>query len=110
MQITQLTYLPHIFAIHQEFPRSTVTVVYSWWMKPSGGIHLLTFWFPEAVLWQRQVPYFKTLSHVNYVEPGLYREHFKFVARQKARARDKGGLGRTHIYVSKCSQKRPGSV
>jgi len=49
-------------------------------------------------------------AHVNYTDPGLSREHFQFVARQRARARGKGGLGHARIYVSKCSQERPGSV
>jgi len=49
-------------------------------------------------------------AHVNYTDPGLSRKHFEFAAGQRAKARGRGGLGCTHVYVSKCSRERPGFV
>jgi len=43
-------------------------------------------------------------------DPGLSREHFKFAARRRIRARGRGEIGRAGVYVSKCLQERPWSV
>jgi len=49
-------------------------------------------------------------GYVNYTDPGLSHEHFEFAARQRVRARDRGGIVRAGVYVSKCSGERFGSV
>jgi len=43
-------------------------------------------------------------AHVNYTDPGLSLEHFKYTARRR------GGLVCACVYVSKCLRERRGAV
>jgi len=47
-------------------------------------------------------------GHVNYMDPGLSRKHFKFAARWRVGGVEE--IGCAGVYVSKCSWERPGSV